>query len=229
MSRAIQIIVKRLYIYDEMPHVNKVKTDPLLFLTYADQVTENERDVVVSWVQDQAGSSLYERLVADFQRQQCTEQLALVMAALVSYRKINPDLNDDKAGPPYLADLRDFLHGEPLTNSGRIIEEMASALVTRLECDALANHNLIPLLTSSLSPDRSPSHPANSLSVEYMGLRTGAWSSEELSHLAAIGVIATRMPNLRLPGTTLNDITLWNSQPLNSSAYVHARKVHAAC
>lgn len=79
------------------------------------------------------------------------------MAAVMSYRRLLPDLSDDSDRPirgSYLADLDALLNGHPLGNSGIVAERMIFSLIRVFRCSGNQFEELTTFLEAVL--DREP-------------------------------------------------------------------------
>ena len=108
-------------------------------LAWSNEVSDRSLQVLINWVKSEDSCVLYKRLLQDFPTFQELEQLALIMAATLNYRRLLPDAKDhlDKViNGSYLADLDGLLDGRSLGNSGVVAEQMVFSLVRVLRFSA---------------------------------------------------------------------------------------------
>ena len=136
---------------------------------------DRQPDVLREWANSEDGRKLYEQLARDLQAFQCVEQLALIMAFLMIYRRLLPDISDCSDQPikgSYLADLDALFHGEPLGNSGRVAEQMVFALLRVLHSFGDQSEDLILFLNTVLDREPPLLHALDGCSDVYAFLRT---------------------------------------------------------
>ena len=95
-------------------------------------VSGRQSEVLSECVNSADGWNLYKQLAEDFPGPQSVEQLALIRAALMNYRRLLPDLadqSDQAIKGSYLADLDALLRGHSPGSSRRVLEEMVFVLV----------------------------------------------------------------------------------------------------
>jgi hypothetical protein len=161
----------------------------LLLLTWSKIVSGRPLKVLSDWARSEDGWNLYKQLARDFRIPQSVEQLALTMAALMSYRRLYPDSSDHSDQPikaSYLADLDALLNGRSLGNSGVVGERMIFSLV-RVLCyfvDQFAD--LVTFLVTVLDRDPPLLHVFDGFSDQYLLRRINGQPHEtaigELSH-----------------------------------------------
>lgn len=98
------------------------------------------------------------------------EQLALSTAALMSYRRLLPDLLDDSGQPikgSSLVDLDALLNGHLLGNSTRVVEKMVFELVRVLRSFANQFKDPITFLDTVLDREHLLLHELEGLSDQY--------------------------------------------------------------
>jgi hypothetical protein len=124
------LISSSTHTYQTIPPLQKPENNTLLLPTWSTVVSDRQLNVLREWASSENG--LYKQLIRDFRDPQSAEQLALIMAALMSYRRLLPDLSDNSDRPirgSYLADLDALLDGYSLGNSGIVAERMVFSLV----------------------------------------------------------------------------------------------------
>ena len=144
-------------------------------------------------------------MVQDFQNSQTIEQLGLVIAAFIGYRRLVPDLSDHFDQPikdSYLADLDANLHGERLENTGAVTKRMAFAFVRVLRTYGDTYEDLVVFLETMYDTDPPVQHVFDGLSDEYFSRRTGpSMSSPDkcLDHKTAYKNVVAKSSRLKLP------------------------------
>ena len=131
-------------------------------------------DVLREWAGSEDGQNLYKQLTRDIQDSQSVEQLALIMAALMNYRRLFPDVLDhcdQLINDSYLADLDAHFRGCLLGNSGRVAERMVFALLWVLYIFASQHEVLITFLETALDRERPLLHLFDGFSDHYLRLR----------------------------------------------------------
>jgi hypothetical protein len=197
-------MASRSHTYLQIPLLKKPENNVLLLLTWSTSISpQSEQDhsrpfeVLEQWAQSEDGWNLYVRLTDEFQGHQSVEQLALIMGALMNYRRLHRDFSDDFNQPvrgSYLADLTALLRGYALGNSGKVAERMVFALVRNLLLFEERFEDLITFLETTIDRKHPPLHVLDGFSDEYMRLRIG----DGLLHDAAVTALAgIRMPDLR--------------------------------
>lgn len=123
-------------------------------------------------------------------------QLALIMAAMLIYRRLNPDFSDNSKQPitgSYVADLDALLRGDRLGNSGGVSEPMVFALARELRSLGESFEDLRTFLETILDREYPPLHVSEGFRDEYIRLRM-----KGLLHDSAIAELAgLRLPELR--------------------------------
>lgn len=82
-----------------IPALSKPDNNVPLPLTWSTMVPGRQSEVLSEWGSSADDWNLYKQLAEDFQGPQSGEQLALIMAALVNYRRLLPDLADQSNQP----------------------------------------------------------------------------------------------------------------------------------
>lgn len=120
------------------------------------------------------------------------------MAAMMSYRRLRPDLANDTDEPimgSYLADLDALLSGSLLSNSGAVTERMVCALIRNLRLKE-EYEDLNTFLETILDRKHPPLQIFDGFSDAYVHLRM-----EGLLHDPAMTKLAgVRLPELREQG-----------------------------
>jgi hypothetical protein len=202
--------------YLNFPVLQKPGNSVLLLLTWSNKVSNRSLQVLIDLARSEDGWGLYKQLAEDFQISQNMEQLALIMAAMLSFRRLLPDVSDHFDQPikgSYLADLDALLEGESLGNSGAVAEQMTFSLVRVLRSFANQSEDLITFLETVL--DRRPPllHAFDGFSDRYLRSRIDAQphqnalvdlSQIKLSELGGKNdqdwIIVTQMSTLSLQG-----------------------------
>ncbi len=99
---------------------------------------------------------LCRRLVEDFQNSQESEQLVLILAALLCHGRLLPYTPDDTVQPIsgcYLADLDLLLSGEPLSNQRTVFEMLGFSFLRVFVTLGDRYEDMIQLLTVALDKD----------------------------------------------------------------------------
>lgn len=105
--------------YRQLPSLRKPENNTLVLLTWSSIVQGHLPRVLSEWASSVDGVMLYQRLVKDLQNSQGTEQLALILAALLCHERLLLYTSYDTVRPIngcYLADLDALLSGESLSN-----------------------------------------------------------------------------------------------------------------
>jgi len=160
--------------YHTIPPLQKPGNNVLLLLTWSTMVSRRQFEVLREWASSEDGWNLYEQLARDVHGSQSVEQLALIMAALMTYRRLLPDFSDDSDQPiegSYIADLDALLHGHSLGNSGRVAERMVFALVRVLRSLAYQFEGLLAFLEIVLDREPPLLHVLDRFSDQYLGWR----------------------------------------------------------
>jgi hypothetical protein len=185
--------------YQTFPSLQKPENNVLLLLTWSMVVSGHQLKVLSEWASSDDSSQLYKQLLSDFQGPQSPEQLALTMAALMSYRRLLLDLSDDSDRPikgSYLADLDALLDGHSLGNSGIVGERMLFSLVRVFRSFVNQFVDLAMFLETVLDREPPLLHVFDGFCDQYLSRRIGGHTHEtamvELSHL--------KMPELRGDG-----------------------------
>lgn len=202
-SRAMTLIGSNAYTYHTIPQLRKLENNVLLLLIWSTLSFNG----LSEWAHSKDFWNLYKQLAQEFQHPQSVEQLALIMAALKSYRQLLPDFLDDFDEPikgSYLADLNAFLHGELLGNSGRVAEQIVFSLVRELSSSRDQFNDLIAFLETALDCERPPLHVFDGFSDRYLRLRI-----EGHHHKTAIEVLSrVKVPELGGVDSDWIDVTL---------------------
>jgi len=188
-----------------IPSLSEPANNTLFLLSWSTMVSDAQLNVIREWATSENGQNLYKRLARDVQSRQSTEQLVLIIAALMQYRRLHPDLMDDCDQPisgSYVADLDAFLGGQSLGNSGKIAEQMIFALVRVLGSFADQHKSLITFLETAL--DRHPPllHVFDAFSDQYWYGRISGQT-----HEAAM----KRLLSVQMPGLESNDDEGWTT------------------
>jgi hypothetical protein len=179
----------RAHIYLTIPPLRKLGNNVLCLLTWSTKVCGRQFEVLTEWASSENGWNLYKQLAKDVQGSQSTEQLALTIAALMSYRRLLPDRLDDSDKPikgSYLADLDGLLDGHLLGNSGTVGERMVFSLIRVLRSFVGQFENLIMFLDTVLDREPPLLHAFDGFSDQYLSRRISGQPHEtamvELSH-----------------------------------------------
>lgn len=203
----------RQYTYGQFPPLDRPENNVLLLLTWSTQISswsQQERrrplEVLKEWAQSQQGWNVYVRLAADFQGCQSVTQLALIMAAMMNYRRLYPDSSDHSEQPitgSYIADLDALLGGAQLGNSGRVAERMVFALARELWSLGEDFEDLGTFLETILDREHPPLHVSEGFCDEYIRLRRrGLLHDSAITELAGIS-----LPELRGKDNNTSDAT----------------------
>lgn len=159
------------------------------------QRPENENhEALQQWIDSDDAWELYQRLIKDVQREQPFEQLALTMAALMSFRRLRPDHDDDRTGPvsqSFVGDMHACVSGLPLRHSGRVMEAMMFPLIRLVREKQFVD--LAIFLATTLDRDEPPLHLLDGLSDEYI-----RWRMTRLSHTSAMKIVDAELSALQL-------------------------------
>ncbi|KAL9025485.1 MAG: hypothetical protein Q9180_007660 [Flavoplaca navasiana] len=161
-------------------------------------VSSRQSEVLSEWASSVDGWNLYKQLAEDFRGPQSVKQLALIMAALMNYRRLLPDLADQSDQPikgSYLADLNALLRGDSLGNSRRVLEEMVFVLVRVLSSFVDQFNDLITFFETVLDQEPPLSHAFDGFSHQYLRRRIDG--SPNGSHKTAIAELSCiKIPEL---------------------------------
>ncbi|KAL8902279.1 MAG: hypothetical protein Q9207_004797 [Kuettlingeria erythrocarpa] len=181
------------------PALSKPENNVPLLLAWSSTVSGRQSEVLSEWASSAEGWNLYKHLAEDFQGPQSVEQLALIMAALMNYRRLLPDLSDHSDQPikgSYLADLDALLRGDSLGNSGRILEQMVVALVQVVSSFVDQFKDLVTFLETALGQKPPLSLVFDGFSHQYLRRRIDG--NPNRPHKTAIaGLLCIKMPELR--------------------------------
>jgi hypothetical protein len=191
------LISSSTHAYRTIPPLQKPENNTLLLLTWSTVVSDHQLDVLREWASSENG--LYKQLVRDLRDPQSAEQLGLIMAALLSYRRLLPDLSDDSDRPirgSYLADLDALLDGHQLGNSGVVAERIVFSLIRVFRSSGKQFEDLTTFLETVLDREPPLLHVFDGFCDQYCSRRIDGDAHEtpmvELSHL--------KMPGLREDG-----------------------------
>ena len=184
------------HIYHTIPPLEKPGNNTLLLLSWSTMVSGRQLDVLREWAKSENGWNLYKQLTRDVQDLQSVEQLTLTMTALMTYRRLHPDVLDHSHKPingSYLADLDALFRGYPLGNSGRVAQQMGFALIRVLQSFVDQYGDITTFLETKLDRERPLLHVFDGFSDQYLLRRISGQSHEaarvDLSHI--------KMPELR--------------------------------
>ncbi|KAL8891297.1 MAG: hypothetical protein Q9192_005760, partial [Flavoplaca navasiana] len=82
-----------------IPALSKPENNVRLPLTWRTMVSGRQSEVLSEWASSVDGWNLYKQLAEDFRDPRSVEQLALIMTALINYRRLLPDLADQFEQP----------------------------------------------------------------------------------------------------------------------------------
>lgn len=188
-SRAMTLIGSSAHTYYTIPRLGKPENNVLLLLIWNTLVFCPFKGLS-DWTHSKDFWNLYKQLAEEFQVSQSVEQLALIMAPLMSRRRLRPDFLDYFDQPirgSYLADLNTVLRSESLGNSGRVAEQMVFSLVRELSSSGDQFNDLIAFLETALDRELPPLHVFDGFNNRYLGLRMAGQpyqtAIEELSHV----------------------------------------------
>jgi hypothetical protein len=179
-----------------IPPLQKLENNVLCLLTWSTMVSDRQLEVLTEWTRSENSWNLYRQLAKDVQDSQSIEQLALTMAALMSYRRLFPDRSDDSDQPikgSYLADLDALLDGHLLGNSRTVWERMIFSLIRVLRSYMDQFENLIMFLYTILDREPPLLHAFDGFSDQYLGRRIDGQPHEK----AMVEVSRFNMPELR--------------------------------
>lgn len=185
--------------YHTIPPLRKPSNNVLLLLTWSTVVSGRQLDVLREWAESENGWNLYKQLARDLQDSQSVEQLALTMAALMSYRRLLSDLSDDSDRPTkgsYLADLDALFADHPLENSGVVTIQMVFALLRVLSSFTDQFEDLIKFVATVLDRETRLLHVFDGFSDQYLIRRMNGQSHET----AMVELSRFKMPELRGDG-----------------------------
>lgn len=196
MYEALSLTTISAKTYLIFPVLQTTGNSALLLLAWSTMVSGRPVEVLSEWARSRDGWSLYKQLAIEFQISHGVEQLALIMAALMSYRRLLPDVSDHFDQPikgSFLADLNVLLDGQPLGNSGAVTEQMVFSLVRVLRSFGDQFEDIIIFLETIL--DRYPPllHVFDGFSDQHLRSRISARPHKT----AVVGLSQIEMPELR--------------------------------
>ena len=140
-------------IYHQRSSLRKPENNVLLLLTWSSIVHGQPLRVLSEWASSVDGLKLYQQLVEDLRNSQRTEQLALILAALVCHQQLLPYTSNDTAQSvkgDYLTDLDFLLNDQLLSNRRMIFERMGFSFLRVLDTFENEYENMIQLLAVSV-------------------------------------------------------------------------------
>lgn len=180
--------------YRHLPSLQNPVNDMLVLLTWSSNLQGHLLRVLSEWANSDDGVTLYQRLVEDLQNSQKTEQLALILAALLSHERLVYTAED--AVRPingcYLADLDALLSGKSLSNRRTVLERMCLSMLRVLGTLGNEYEETINFLAITLHIQTPLLDPFDGFTDQYLLSRI-----RTLPHKGAYKVVTDlRMPEL---------------------------------
>jgi hypothetical protein len=194
------LILSSTHTYRTIPPLQRPGNNTLLLLTWSTVVSDRQLDVLREWASSENG--LYKQLIRDFRDPQNAEQLVLIMAALMSYRRLLPDLSDDSDRPirgSYLADLDALLNGCSLGNSGIIAQRMVFSLIRVFRSSGNQFEELTTFLETVLDREPPLLHVFDGFCDQYWNRRIDS-HTRHTHEIAMVELSHLKMPELREDG-----------------------------
>ena len=182
--------------YHRYPSLRKPENNILLLLIWSSITHDRSLRVLSEWASSRATLNLYQRLVKDFQKSQESEQLVLILAALLCHGRLLPYTSNDTAqsiNGCYLADLDILLSGKSLSNQRTVFERLRFSSLRILITFDDELEDIIQLLAVTLDKDASPLKSFDGFTDQYAAGRI----KHRLFHLNA----CKEMRGLRLMKT----------------------------
>ena len=158
--------------------------------------------ILREWADSEDGCILYAQLIKNIQGPQAINQLGLIIAALVGYRRLVPDSSDhldQPANSSYLADLDAYLHGDEVGNTGTIAKHLAFALVRVLRTYGNTYEDLTVFLDCVCDTEPPLLQGLDGLSDEYLSMRIANFKFASQDHESAYNNIVARSTKLKFP------------------------------
>lgn len=121
------------------------------------------------WVGSEEGLSLYQRLIYDLRLQQALQDVALTLAALLSWERLLVHTEDGTTDPVECGSvcLDAVLNGEDMSNKRAIYERVIMSLLHMLHSLEEDNDDLIQLLTNVLGDGAPLLGPLDDVTGQY--------------------------------------------------------------
>lgn len=157
----------------------------LLLLTWTSTASGQPLEVFSEWASSGQSLGLYQRLIRDFQDPQTTEQLGLIVIALLCRERLLPYSSKEITEPirgSYLADLNALLQGQSLSNKRTVFERMACSFIRVLPTFGDKYADIISLFATTLDTDAPLLERFDGLTDQYVAARMG---KDKLTHRSA--------------------------------------------
>lgn len=166
-------------------HSSLSKTDNqiFIFLIWTSQQAWTNADTY-DWAVSDGGRAVFERAKANIRTAQATEQLVLLLLAMLCYWRISPpsgDYIDESACGSYVKDFDAFLNNKK--HGRQVLERMIVSLLRVLSTKDSAG-DLVSFIRNSIYIPDKLLHPLDGFSDLYWDRRTQV---EELGHELAFG------------------------------------------
>ena len=165
-------------------------------MTWSQQIEGPEVDVIRDWAKTEEGWELYQQSIPMIRAGRPVEQLALLLAALMSFQRLVVDYPDTRMEPTYwsyVADMFALLIGEPFPDGGKVLGMMVFALIRHLRQTLEKFADLVTFLETTLNREHPPLHVFDGLSDPYVSMLAAGHS-----HLAAIKVVNAKLASMGL-------------------------------
>jgi hypothetical protein len=172
------------------------------------------REVLSVWAASRDGLTVYQRLTRDVQGSHTAEQLALIIAALLCYKRLLPYTPNDTAQSikgSYLADFDALMNGEPLSNVRVVFERMALSFLRVLDTFIEDYQDICQLLATALDTVKPTLlESPDGFSDQYWVRR-----KEKLDHKDALGCLMETTVWLDTDEEDTNDEEGWMMVPFS--------------
>ena len=142
----------------------------------------NPIEILSEWAASEDGLSLYKRSTRDVQTSHTTEQLALILAALLCHKRLLPYCLTDGTQSirgSYLSDFDALIQGKFLSNERAVFERMLFSLLRTLETFTDGFQDICELLATVLKTPTPMLHRFDGFSDEYWAYRMSRLTHEE--------------------------------------------------
>lgn len=194
--------------YRQLPSLRKPENNTLVLLTWSSIVQGHLPRVLSEWASSVDGVMLYQRLVKDLQNSQGTEQLALILAALLCHERLLLYTSYDTVRPIngcYLADLDALLSGKSLSNRRTVLERMCFSILRVLGTLGDEYEDMIIFLAITLDIQAPLLEPFDGLTDQYLLSRI----CNELNHKSAYKGVADLRSMRAMPELDKDDGIEW--------------------